>query len=184
MRKTKHYSKYFYGNKISEYGLQEGYLDYSTLAKAFDAVLNNEIIEVTEQAGMFWEMSNCYIDNTDAIEELQEEIDAIKDSIEACETLLDQGMDPEMHLEELESALEEKQDELYDLEQEDGTPNFYDIFQYFIISDRGAEIIEEYTDDPLFYNEDLDMWVWGVTHWGTAWSYVLTSVKLELEETE
>ena len=36
-------SEYFYGNKISDYGLKNGYVDYRTLAKAFDAVLNNEI---------------------------------------------------------------------------------------------------------------------------------------------
>jgi len=36
--------KYYYGNAISEYGMEHGYVDYRTLAKAFDAVLNNDII--------------------------------------------------------------------------------------------------------------------------------------------
>lgn len=44
MKKYIHKSKYFYGQKISDYGLKNGYIDYSTLAKAFDAVLNNDII--------------------------------------------------------------------------------------------------------------------------------------------
>lgn len=48
-------SKYFYGNEISEYGLQNGYVDYRTLAKAFDAVLNNEIIPATSEIG-FWDI--------------------------------------------------------------------------------------------------------------------------------
>ena len=33
--------KYFYGNEISEYGQEHGYVDYATLAKAFDAVLGS-----------------------------------------------------------------------------------------------------------------------------------------------
>ena len=39
-------SSYFCGNKISEYGIQNGYLDYGTLAKAFDAVLCNNITKL------------------------------------------------------------------------------------------------------------------------------------------
>lgn len=39
-------------------------------------------------------------------------------------------------------------------------------------------MIKQYTEDPLFYNETLDMYVWGITHYGTAWGYVLTDVKL------
>lgn len=37
--------EYFYGNKISDYGIKNGYVDYATLAKAFDHVLMNNAIE-------------------------------------------------------------------------------------------------------------------------------------------
>ena len=53
-----------------------------------------------------------------------------------------------------------------------------EIFQYYIISDAGAQILEDWTNEIVFYNEELDMYVWGVTHYGTAWSYVLTDIKL------
>lgn len=55
-----------------------------------------------------------------------------------------------------------------------------EIFQYFIIDDAGADIIMRYTDDPLFLCERLGVYVWGVTHFGTAWTHVLTDVKLEV----
>lgn len=42
-------TNYFYGNKVSEYGQENGFVDYATLAKAFDAVLNNDIISETCQ---------------------------------------------------------------------------------------------------------------------------------------
>jgi hypothetical protein len=35
---------YFCGNRISEYGIKKGFVDYSTLAKAFDHVLMNDAI--------------------------------------------------------------------------------------------------------------------------------------------
>ena len=56
--------------------------------------------------------------------------------------------------------------------------HYEDIFQYFIISDNGTEILKNWTNEIVFYNEALYMYVWGVTHWGTAWSYVLTDIKL------
>ena len=56
-----------------------------------------------------------------------------------------------------------------------------DIYQYYIVSGPGAELLQEYTNDPVFYVPVLDCYVWGVTHWGTSWDYVLTDVKLELD---
>lgn len=52
------------------------------------------------------------------------------------------------------------------------------IFSDFIISKRGYEFLADFTDEIVFYNENLDVYVWGVTHWGTAWDYVLTDIKL------
>lgn len=121
-------SEYFYGNKISDYGLKNGYVDYRTLAKAFDAVLNNEIyglVESTNGLG-YWE--------------------------------LESGCD-------------------YDEE----TESYNDIFQYYIVDDNGAEILKQ-AGEIVYYNETLDMYLWGVTHYGTSWDYVLTDVKLELRE--
>ena len=57
-----------------------------------------------------------------------------------------------------------------------------EIYQYFIVDDNGAKLIQDYTDDPLFYNEELDLYVWGITHWGTSWDYVLTEIKLNCGE--
>lgn len=119
-----HTSKYFYGNKISDYGLEHGYVDYRTLAKCFDAVLNNDIINKTQEIG-YWDI----VSGTD-----------------------------------------------YDKE----TDEYTEIFQYYIVSDNAVEILQE-ANEIVYYNEELDMYVWGVTHWGTSWDYVLTDIKVELE---
>ena len=126
MNRYIHKSEYFYGNRISKYGLECGYMDYGTLSKSFSMVLNNEIIGKTQNIG-YWDIVN------------------------GC-----------------------------DYDEETETPA--EIFQYYIIDDNGARILIELTDEIVFYNELFDMYIWGVTHFGTSWDYVLTDIKIELEE--
>lgn len=117
----KMYDNKIYGVKVSEYGLENGYLDYLTLSKIVgDCVLNNYIYEHAGYEN--WELYN---------------------------------------------GLEEDEDGYY-----------YEIYQYYIISESGARFLRDYTDEIVFYNEELDLYLWGITHFGTAWSYVLTDVRL------
>ena len=73
-------SVYFYGNKVSEYGIKNGYVDYATLAKAFDAVLNNNIMEQTADLG-YWEQVRGMIDNSEEIDEIREQIEELEEQI-------------------------------------------------------------------------------------------------------
>lgn len=122
--------KYYYGNAISDYGIEHGYVDYATLAKCFDAVLNNGIMPLTYDIGS-WDQVSGTVDNTDEIEELENE----------------QDNDPE-------------------------------VFQWFIVDDWGARLLQD-IDEIVYYNETLDMYLWGVTHYGTSWDYVLTNIEID-----
>ena len=53
-----------------------------------------------------------------------------------------------------------------------------EIYQYYIISESGYWMLENFTDEPVYYHEELDMYLWGITHFGTSWDYVLTDLKL------
>ena len=53
---------------------------------------------------------------------------------------------------------------------------YIEVFQWFIVSDNGAQMIQDYTDEILYYHEELDIYLWGVTHWGTSWRYVLMDI--------
>ena len=53
-----------------------------------------------------------------------------------------------------------------------------EIYQWFIVDDSAKWILEK-ANEPLFYSEKLECYVWGVTHYGTAWSHVLTSLELD-----
>ena len=170
-------SAYFYGNKISDYGLECGYLDYRTLAKAFDAVLNNEIMSATESAGIgYWEMESGYIDNSEEIELREERIEEL--SAELLEAVTDEDEEEEQRIQALIDEEEREKDAL-EAEQEE----IDEVFQWYIVDDNGARILEE-VGEIVYYNEELDMYLWGVTHFGTSWDYVLTDVKLELDEEE
>lgn len=171
-----HKSIYFCGNKISDYGIQNKRLDYSTLAKAFDAVLVNDITKLFYSSvnGEYIEPEqvNGFIDNNKEIEELQEQIELLEDSISQAGNL------PED--ERIQNEIDALQEQIEELEQEQENPR--EIFQHYIISDSGADIIKHYTNDPLYYIDFLGCYVWGVTHYGTSWPYVLTDVILEIEE--
>lgn len=69
------HSKYFCGNKVSEYGLENKRVDYATLAKSFDAVLCNDIIAQTNGIVGCWEQEHGFIDNSDEIDEIRERIE-------------------------------------------------------------------------------------------------------------
>ena len=52
----------------------------------------------------------------------------------------------------------------------------FDIFQYYIISDSWADYLERCTDELVFYDEELDIYVWWVTHVWTSWDYVYLTI--------
>ena len=53
-----------------------------------------------------------------------------------------------------------------------------EIMQYCIISRGGAIILQEDTDELVWYNDEFDMYLWGITHLGTRWDYVVTNIKI------
>jgi len=113
--------KTWMGKEVSEYGIENGYVDYACLASCFDAVLCNA-------------MGSRYGETMELVH----------------------GTD-------------------YDEEND----SYYDVYQYFIIDNQGYELLKEYTDEIIYYDSELNVYVWGVTHYGTSWRYVLTDIKLE-----
>lgn len=112
------YDDKVYGIKVSNYGLENGYLDYLTLSKIIGpCILNNYLRAETMKD---WEIVAG------------------------------------------------------DLE--------YDIYQDYIISEQGYEFLAEHTDELVFYNERLHVYIWGISHFGTSWDYVLTDIKLVRNE--
>ena len=111
-----------YGHKVSDYALENGYLDYHTLSKIVgDMVLINYMMQYMGSLG--WEL----VSGNDIDEEGE----------------------------------------------------YYEIYQWYVITEHGAQFLEEHTDEIVYYHEEMDMYVWGITHFGTSWAYVLTDIRLQ-----
>ena len=154
--------KYYYGNAISDYGIEHGYVDYATLAKAFDAVLNNDIMNLTCIGS--WEQVSGTVDNTDEIEELEEKRDELEEENESNPSQI------------LENEINEINEQIEELENEQNDEP--EVFQWFIVDDCGARLLQD-INEIVYYNETLCMYLWGVTHYGTSWNYVLTNIKID-----
>ena len=190
MKNNKLAGTWFCGNEASDYAKEKGFLDYATLAKAFDAVLNNDIIKNTSDIG-YWDIENgseeYYEDNNGnryTYDEKEERIEELETKIREYEDTINEVMERDEDYEEnhvyiaMNENISRIREEIEALED----AHYDEIFQYYIISDNGAEILKDYTNEIVFYNEALDMYVWGVTHWGTSWDYVLTDIKLNCGE--
>ena len=189
-------SEYFYGNKISDYGLQEGYVDYATLAKCFQAVMCNDILCDSE---LEFEQIGGVIDYTEEIEELQWKIDDLEEEKEELEEAMAdlseealattrqdiwariQGLEEEYQsdINHIDNEILELEAQIEDLKYDEENPP--EIFQYYIVSSNAVDILA-LNNEIVFYSDKLDMYVWGVTHWGTSWDYVLTDIKIELDK--
>ena len=49
-----------------------------------------------------------------------------------------------------------------------------DIYQYFIIDDYSSDLFIK-LEYPVFYSNVLNVYVVGITHYGTSWNYILTN---------
>lgn len=162
------FGRYFYGNEVSEYGRKNGRVDYATFAKAFEAVLNNDIMNKTWGVLGEWEPESGEVDNSERIEEIEERMEELRDAVESGE----------LTEEETAEELEELEAEKDDLENAMNYPP--EVYQWYIIDENGARICREF-GEIVYYNAEMDMYLWGVTHYGTSWSYVLTDIPCEID---
>ena len=142
----------YYGTPVSKYGNENGYVDYSTFAKALDRaggfILCNNIVNVIPIESFYENLVNygtpyCLDDEDNYCYEG------------------DEGFDEDM---------------IFDYE-------YPEIFQWYLVTDNNwtRDILEQ-AGEIYGYIEELDLLVWGVTHWGTSWDYVLTNIKLSENE--
>lgn len=80
----------------------------------------------------------------------------------------------------LEKYIDENDNEITEEEyneSEGAYIHYAEVFQYYIISERDAERLADYTNEVVIYNEELDLYILCVTHCGTMWSGVPSNWK-------
>lgn len=155
--------KYYYGHPISNYGVEHGYVDYATLASAFNYVLNNDIISLTYDIG-YWEQVSGQVDHSKEIEELGSKLDELVERNEESPSQIS-----ESEINEIENEIEKLEDDEY---------GYHEVFQYFIVDRFGADLLKD-INEVVYFNKELGMYVWGVTHYGTYWNCVLTNIAID-----
>lgn len=71
-----------------------------------------------------------------------------------------------------EDGNEITEDEFYELEDKGAYEVENEIYQYYLIDCMSAQSLIHHTDNIIMYSDKLDLYVLGVTHCGTSWSYV------------
>ena len=77
-------------------------------------------------------------------------------------------------LEDIKNLIDETKEEFINDHLEEIEENLYlnDIYQYFIIND--PDTWSKYTNYPIYYSDELDIYLLGITHYGTSWSFFFT----------
>lgn len=142
---------------------------------------NDEGAYVSEHGGTYTKVKNAY-------EELQgktvrcnyAQLFHNNDSLLLCneivnvdECLFDNIEDGELYDYYDKDGNEITREEYDELGWENGaTEQMRDIYQYYLINNSLADMLGRHTDSIIFYSDKLDLYVLGVTHFGTAWSHV------------
>lgn len=91
----------------------------------------------------------------------------LKDLILVYDYDINQDIESEYNSEKIE-------DRFHDLKYE----SYFEVYQYFVIPNKDVDLWDKYTDYPIFYNYELNMYLLGITHYGMAWKYFGTSFEV------
>lgn len=109
--------------------------------------------------------------------EIAATIECDESMYEAMKEISDREFD-EMTKDELIEYLSlepDASDEEIDSAKSDHYLDGWTIYQTYIVNEYTHEILKEY-GQLTWYNEDLNAYFWGVTHYGTSWSMVMNSI--------
>lgn len=186
-------NKYFSGIEVSKTGLKNGRVDLGTLRKVVNGVLNNEIVEKSSTCGIEWELISgsveycCDMDGNvytpekakERIDELDNMIAEVKDKYYEDDENAEADEDEYEYDEEDEENIRSWKNNIKCLESYLESPELVTIYQYYIISEDAAKLMmRESEEQIIFYCEEFDMYVWGITTYGASWSDILTDIEL------
>ena len=165
----------YYDVTASNTGIENNRVDEETLFQVIKGISADDIFKKTQEYGIGnWELVNgsLYVhydcegnDYTD--EEAQERIQELEELID--------NADEEAQADEIAAWKADIQT------LEDGVA--YVIHQIYLVSEKAARILIEESDEIVFYNQELNAYVWCITFCGADWSEVLTSIPLNPERT-
>lgn len=182
---------YFYNSQISQYGVENGYVDLEAFASNFshiplcDKMFNNVEYELINGSNVFYCDSAgkeyTFEEREDKVSDISSEIDELIDQKSMYEDKLENG-NSKISDEELENLINELDDKIADLNNDISSLE-YEMenppLSFYHIDKKGVDLLSHYTNEQIYYIPEYDMYIWGVTHIGTSWTCVLTNIKID-----
>lgn len=145
-----------------------------------DMILNNTIIEELEFE--LYNYEKLYYDNiedlTAEVKDEIKEVNAGKIELKDTSYLNEMLINTNYTLQDVTDNINLLLDEIKIYEDE----YIYldEVYQYFIIPERDAlQYWDKYTNYPIYYNADIDIYLLGITHYGMSWSYFNTDYQIK-----
>lgn len=146
--------------------------DYDLELVNFDELLEDDILLITEDIES--ELKNILVKGDDAYYSTLESV--LYYSSFDCSPI---ELINKFNLRSINDIKEFINSELDDVIYDYCIDYFYeglDVYQYYIIDDE--DIWLKYTDYPIFYHNELDVYIVGITHLGMSWKYFSTSYEV------
>ena len=145
--------RYFNGYKITEYGIKHGFKDIEKLIDELGIVeKDRDFIRNIGRIGTWKRVNGDYFYYFDLHGYLYDSASAYKRIKELRKT--------KRVVAEKYAAFMER--DIIALQQGEERP----IFNYLIISEAGAKLLMNETNEIVFYNSELDMYIWGMSQFG------------------
>lgn len=142
-----------------------------------DMILNNDLIS---NPNLYFELYNYDELYNNEFEDL--DLDYYQEDI--LEILESEDLDPEEYQEIIKALNNNDKEELSllneavsDFISDKVSENIYsyECYQYFIIPYQDIEYWEKYTNYPIYEEEEQDLYLIGITHFGMSWDYFQTT---------
>lgn len=184
-------NKTFLGSEISQYGIDNNRVDYAALASTYQHIccsdklfsITNDWEIVNGEEYYYCEGSKRYSsdERNERVDELQEEIDTLNDRKYTYIAMLDEtdSLHKIKRLEALIEAVDDRISEYENIISELDKEIYDDVFSYYIIDESGVRILQDYTNELVYYSAKLETYIWGFKRNGTSWSYLLTSIEID-----
>lgn len=179
-------NKYYYGKKISDYGLERGFVDLNTFSEVMGGVMHCSILQKITDLELEWEIVNGslyeYFDtdgNVYSYDEAQDKINCIQSKIDELQEEIENIDDEDNEdIESLEQAIKNLEEEINTLEE----PEEKTLYRYYIISAEAAEtLMQDSEEELLMYCKEMDIYVWCMTKHGENWNNILTDIPVKFE---
>lgn len=152
------------------------FVDYLDLSM----ILNNDLISNNYEEWELYNFNELLYNEEEYIEDcIKEDLNDLING-EDCFNYLDSISDID-YIKELlnnnwsiEDIIEELQDNIYDRAVDEVYQ--IEVYQYFIVPEYEAiNYWSEYTNYPIYYSYESDIYLVGITHWGMSWKYFNTT---------